>query len=483
MSRSGNSARGRSEASTFSTPSGRAIRAQAVAVLVVTAGLVFLIDPADRPTELSRFLSRFHPALVHFPIGLLSLALGLGLASLRWSSLRALSIWTYVLGAWSGVLAIGAGLLFAQAGGYDNDTLFLHRLGGIMLVVAAAWVPWVLARQHDRAASDSTKWPTATAAVLTAILLLVTGHNGGSLTHGPDYLTAHAPTFLSALGSEEAPEALRLGDPDSTKVYEAVVAPVLEAKCTSCHGEGRKRGGLDLTTPEGILDGGDDGPVLVAGQSANSLLIERILLPPGDGDVMPPLGGASLSPSGARLLSWWIDQGASFELTLAQAELSPVVRRILESSGLGDIRTGVWALDVGPADSGAVEALRRQGARVQPVAEAEHFLSVRCATREGCFGDGGENLAALADHVVWLDLARSDATDTDLAQLSRLPRLEKVWLQDTEVSDVSALAGLEFLDYLNLSNTQITAENLSGMTHVERLYAWGSPADSSRTFR
>lgn len=470
MSGSGNSAGSTSEA-TFFAPSGRVLRAQAIAAVVVTAGLVFLIDPAGRPTEMSRFLSRFHPALVHFPVGLVTLAAALGLASLRWSALRAAGIWTYMAGAWSGVLAVGAGLLLAQAGGYDNDTLFLHRLGGILLVVTAAWAPWVL---HGR-----RRWPSAAATALTVILLLVTGHNGGTLTHGPDYMTAHAPAFLAALGSGEGPEGLRLGDPDSTTVYEAVVAPILEARCTSCHGQGRTRGGLDLNTPEGILDGGDDGPVLVAGQSTSSLLIERILLPPGDADVMPPNGGASLSPSGAQLLSWWIDQGASFEMTLAQADLSPVVGRILESSGLGAIRTGVWALDVGPADPALAEALRQQGARVQPVAEAEHFLSVRCAEREACFADGGENLVALADHVVWLDLARSSATDADVALLSRLPLLEKLWLQQTEVTDVSGLGSLEFLDYLNLSGTQVGAEAFADVAHVERIYYWGTPADST----
>ncbi|NNE70385.1 MAG: hypothetical protein HKN29_08485 [Rhodothermales bacterium] len=455
--------------------SDQVLRFQAIAVLFVVAALFILIDPGGRPTDLSRLAGRLHPMLVHLPIGLVAFAVLLGLASRRWPDVLAWSEWTWLAGAWSGVAAIAGGLLLAQAGGYNDDTLFVHRLGGALLVITASWMPWLLRSSGDSRAG----WVLGGGTALAAILLVITGHNGGSLTHGPDYLAAHTPLQLSILGSNEAPERLRLGDPDSTTVYEAVVAPILAARCTACHGEGRTRGGLDLRTPEGILDGGNDGPVVLAGQSESSPLIERLFLPPSDEEAMPPRDAAPLSPSGARLLSWWVDQGASFDKTLAEAVIPESVRRILEVSGLGEIRTGVWALEVEPADPALIQALADQGARVQAVALNEHFLSVRCETRAACFEDGGTKLAALADQIVWLDLSRSDVIDTDLAAISSLPRLEKLWLQNTGVSDLMPLSNLTHLKYLNVTGTQVTDEALGAVDHVDRVFSFGTSAAQS----
>ncbi len=54
------------------------------------------------------------------------------------------------------------------------------------------------------------------------------------------------------------------------------VLPIVLLRCTTCHGARLKEGGLDLRTPESMKKGGTQGPAFVAGNPADSLMIQRI---------------------------------------------------------------------------------------------------------------------------------------------------------------------------------------------------------------
>src|SRR5919106_4016472 len=96
----------------------------------------------------------------------------------------------------------------------------------------------------------------------------------------------------------------------ATKVdYDKDVKPLLAQHCYSCHGEEMQQSGLRLDRRQPALRGGDYGPVIVAGRSAESKLIRRLV--DGDGGMqMPPTG--ALAPEEIGILRAWIDQGAEF---------------------------------------------------------------------------------------------------------------------------------------------------------------------------
>jgi hypothetical protein len=94
----------------------------------------------------------------------------------------------------------------------------------------------------------------------------------------------------------------------STLEYTRDIKPILEARCISCHGPSRHKGGLRLDTPAAIRKGGRSGGVIVAGDSANSLLF-TLVSGAKDGPRMPPKG-EPLSAQQIALLKEWIDQGA-----------------------------------------------------------------------------------------------------------------------------------------------------------------------------
>ena len=81
--------------------------------------------------------------------------------------------------------------------------------------------------------------------------------------------------------------------------YDSYVGPLFVAKCGSCHGTNASAG-LNLTTYAGAMQGGSDGPVIVAGDSANSILV----------NIQSSDHFANLSSQELEAVKQWIDSGA-----------------------------------------------------------------------------------------------------------------------------------------------------------------------------
>jgi hypothetical protein len=63
---------------------------------------------------------------------------------------------------------------------------------------------------------------------------------------------------------------------DTGVTFDKDIAPIFKASCVRCHGEQRPRAGLQLNSLDGVLKGTKDGPILTAGDSANSLLVKAV---------------------------------------------------------------------------------------------------------------------------------------------------------------------------------------------------------------
>jgi ankyrin repeat protein len=105
-----------------------------------------------------------------------------------------------------------------------------------------------------------------------------------------------------------------------TKIdFEKDVQPILSQKCFSCHGEQVQQSGLRLDRRQQAMRGGDYGPVIIPGKSAESKLIRRVVN--GDGGLqMPPTG--PLSDEEIATLRAWVDQGADYRIEV-QEERAP----------------------------------------------------------------------------------------------------------------------------------------------------------------
>lgn len=101
--------------------------------------------------------------------------------------------------------------------------------------------------------------------------------------------------------------------------FEKEVKPIFDAACVKCHGKGKEKGGFSLETRDIFFKGGDAGAPVVAGKSAESLLIE--LVSGLDPDNVMPQKGSKLKPQEVGVLRAWIDQGAKWpaEITFKKA--------------------------------------------------------------------------------------------------------------------------------------------------------------------
>lgn len=88
------------------------------------------------------------------------------------------------------------------------------------------------------------------------------------------------------------------------------IKPILEARCVSCHGPKKKKGGLRLEPiAEAFPKGEEDWWTILPGDPAGSLLVERIKLTADDDGVMPPRGEL-LTKEEISLIEQWIARGA-----------------------------------------------------------------------------------------------------------------------------------------------------------------------------
>ncbi|MCY4585530.1 MAG: PSD1 and planctomycete cytochrome C domain-containing protein [Bryobacterales bacterium] len=94
------------------------------------------------------------------------------------------------------------------------------------------------------------------------------------------------------------------GAAGTTPTFDGEVGRIFKENCIACHGDTSPQAGLDLRSKETIVKGGKSGPAVVAGSSASSLLLEKVV-----SGVMPP-GDARLPQEHIDTLRVWIDKGA-----------------------------------------------------------------------------------------------------------------------------------------------------------------------------
>ena len=70
--------------------------------------------------------------------------------------------------------------------------------------------------------------------------------------------------------------------------FEKEILPILRRSCLACHNATEKESDLSLETPQTILKGGGEGPAVVPGKPAESLLLQ--LAAHQKEPVMPPKG-------------------------------------------------------------------------------------------------------------------------------------------------------------------------------------------------
>lgn len=437
----------------------------------------------------SVFLGHFHPVMVHLPIGMLVVAFMLEVWAIRQKDKSLDKAIQFVLfwGCLSAILSALLGWWLSLPGGYNEHTLSLHQWAGITLAVLSA-LCWYLKKI---AGSDSLFYRSALCTMI--LLLTITGHLGGTLTHGEGYLTSGvAGLFGSGQADNKTTHVpKKITDVNEALVYEDIVSPVLQAKCGSCHGEEKSKGKLRLDTYDLLMKGGEHGPVIIKNDAQGSELVKRLLLPVEDEHRMPPKGKEPLTADEISLVKWWINKGADMTKKVKDLNADEAAKQLIvritggtasEKSETNAAKGGsagptIFSKKVNSADSNDIKALKALSIMITPVAQGQNYLSVSSINYPGFNDDQVGLLSKISRQVTWLQLNNTKITDKALVSISKMPNLTKLNLAYTTVTDAGMrqICSLPQLEYLNLTGTVVTDKGLMDLAKlpaIKHIYCW-----------
>ncbi|MFK7808110.1 MAG: DUF2231 domain-containing protein [Saprospiraceae bacterium] len=409
-------------------------------------------------------IARFHPLLVHLPIGMLFLALLFELINWRKGNQNLVPAITITLNVSlvASLFAIATGWFLGDEGGYNADLLFWHKWLGISMTGLLA----ILCLLRWRKQYSTTRYLL----IVIVLLLSAVGHYGGSLTHGEDYL------FTKEGGAEAV-----IVDVQQAAVFTDIIRPILQKKCMACHNPSKTKGDLLMTTIEGIKAGGKKGDLIDFGAPMKSALLTRVHLPKSDKEHMPPKGKKQLTEDEILLLEWWMKNEACFDCKVKDTEDQTEVETILGKYA-GTQKPKLKKLPLLTATQ--LTELKSANISAQQLATDNPYLIVNLAQRKDLDKKTFKALRKVGEYVLELNLQNSNFSDNLASYLSDFPQLQKLQLQNTNISNntLTEVVELKKLESLNIYGTALDDESIDPLKQIsalQRLYCWQTKITNS----
>lgn len=432
------------------------------------------------------FFGRFHPLVLHIPVGFLLLAFLLEVFSRfnRFGHYKPAVGFVLFLGALSAGVAAILGYMLSLSGGYDDDLLFIHQWSGVAVAVMG-FISFALLRRLKHHPTTSLQRSYLVSMSLMVLTLAVAGHYGGSLTHGSDYLTRYMPDplrSLAGLPAKEKKEIRKIIDLNEAVVYADIIDPILSTHCSSCHNKSKRKGDLLMLTHADLMKGGESGPALVPGNAAESDMIKRILLPEDHDDHMPPEGKLQLTEDDIALLIWWVEEDAPLDKRIAEVDVPEDIQKLLHKLVDPDAFKSQAEILLGsatqPVEEIVLSKLQRKGVAIKTLSDEISWL--HAVISPGAPADSIlQSFEAVAEQLTWLSLRNTSASDEGLMLIGNFKYLTRLDLANTKISDITLrhLKDLRYLEKLNLYGTDITDEGLqylADLNGLRTLYVWNT---------
>ncbi|MCX6856191.1 MAG: hypothetical protein NTV80_14945 [Verrucomicrobia bacterium] len=341
--------------------------------------------PKGEASSTILFVGRFHPILLHLPVGALIVLSIMELACLTRSGeskLGAAALLTLWIGAAGSVLAVLAGIMLSREGGYTGGNFTLHQT---LALIGTAGVLLALCIRIYAMGQQNRELMHAYRAVFFGSfgIMGLGAHFGGNMSHGSKFLTEHAPEPMKSqmVGMEKwmlsfaeqpkasnteptveqpapvpaptpapapttevpAPAPVSMAAPTPAPapaptgtdklVFQDVIMPIFVAKCNKCHGEEKQKADLRMDTFEWVMKGGENAAEknnnIVPGKPDESLTIQSIVAPIDDDLHMPPEGKDQLTPAEISAIRYWVQAGASPTQKISDAQFPPEAKDAL----------------------------------------------------------------------------------------------------------------------------------------------------------
>lgn len=421
-------------------------------VFGLTIFLIFCVvfDSFLELPNIIAWLGRWHPVILHFPIVLLALAIFLGLSKKNVPQLLLMVTTISAL-----VTAISGFFLGAEIS-VKGDLLLRHQwLGTGVALLTVVWF-WIL--RNNREYKSIVK----IIQIVLIGLILLTGHFGGMLTHGED--------FLSLPTSNESDRI-----PENPLLYEHVVDRILKDNCVSCHNPNKKKGQLVMTGLSEIIKGGEVGNTIIPNNPDESEMIKRLHLPLENEEHMPPDGKNPLSENEIQILERWIALGALDTLRLNHLPrtepLGDLVREIMEPDPMTK-----WSALPKVADS-TILNLSSDYINITRVASNSEAIKVNVFLSPDHSPKSITDLKRITNNIVEMDLSGIPIGLPESEMIAACANLEWLELDRTTITDeeLEKLRDLKKLRLLKIYETNITDKSISvfkRLSNLKSLYLW-----------
>tara|TARA_A100000164_G_scaffold125043_1_gene110964 strand:- start:876 stop:2249 length:1374 start_codon:yes stop_codon:yes gene_type:complete len=411
--------------------------------------------------SLLSLVGRFHPLIIHLPIGfiVMGLLIEINKKKFKWSNdaLKFIFFWATI----SGILSIISGYFQYQKAGYLWDTIDLHLYAGISTVLLSFCFYLYL-----NGVNYLISVPRKVYTIGHLVILSITGHLGGNITHGEDHLTE--PIYnMVGMSNEDMKESMNYKDYSDKSVYVNLIQPIINNKCVKCHNPKKTKGGLQMHNFEVLKKGGRNGKVLDFENPELSEILVRIHLPKSEKKHMPPSGGKQLSKEEIEIIGNWIASGSSPAQSVAELKLDENLKSyffMTKTNFFPDVK--ILAVDFEK-----IKELKSQKIFVSPINKSSNFLSVSTINKRDFNDKDIDKLLEIKDNIVTIDFSKSSITDSIFLRLSEFPNLTVLRLTDTKVrgEGIEKLSVLENLKRINLVNTEFDTAFLKSLTQFKSL--------------
>ena len=362
--------------------------------------------------EIIKYLGNFHPVVLHLPIGafLFTFLLFISQKYLKSNfdpAVRMGLLFSFI----TSIITSIFGYILHLNGDYDSVLVDRHMWLAIATTILIGFVLYLHKRQKPYNYVLSSF-------VFATVLLTITGHNGGSLTHGKDYLKL--PDFEKEIS---------IVSYDSIHVFNQVISPILDSKCVKCHNTGKSKGNLMLSSIDKILLGGEKGQIIKSNSSVDSRLYTYLNLPIDDEMHMPPDGNSQLNDNEKELIKLWIDEGADFYnfRKMNDDNFSKEILSFLPKE----------IASVDPPNRNDLVKLIENEFRIERISTENNFIDIKYQGKS--FKQSYLRLLSkVSDNIKRLDLSFVDLSSIDLSRVDNF----------------------ENLTYLNLNNTKLTTKKI-----------------------
>ncbi len=228
------------------------------------------------------------------------------------------------------------------------------------------------------------------------------------------------------------------------------IQPILAKSCYECHGAQKQKAELRWDVKAIALKGGEHGPVIVPGRSAESLMIQLVAGLKGDDRVMPKKGDR-LTAEQIGLLRAWIDQGANWPDTASAKMADPRDHWAFKPPvcpKIPTVKDKSWTR--GAIDNFALAKLERENLKPSPEADKITLLRRLALDLTGLPPSIAEVDAFLADQ-------SKDAYEKQVDRLLASPHYGERW-------------GRHWLDAARFSDSDGYEKDMSRQVHFYRDY-------------